>query len=291
MFAKGWFLDSCYDALLSSSPNKPQYDVGDTVRVNVQLEPTEACERAKTGNTLSSPVDGAYVELQLIGPASWTDASSVFNPTGAPNPTLRSTSTCAIVPSNTLTWAGVQNSSAWAEFRVTGKGPIAVQANYLETDERKSPSTKQGGDPTIQQSIFGGLGDYIFFNSDTASGSVATLTLTPAKAYRHIKDAITLKVVALNANGARASNVPVVFAVHADCDYRTTQPQTVVTNAAGEASFQVVADEPGVVTVVAASSLGENGAPVLSKPSTVFFFVEHKHREERERQYYERWAG
>lgn len=214
----------------------------------------------------------------LVGPADWTsgsgDRAPLFAKTPAPgerNP-----------PYGSLTHPDFvgYGLSAWASFTVTGDGPIAVQANAI-TDTAGVP--KQGEIPRSQAA-------YRFFNTGSqcnTGGTVASLKLHPAKAYRHIHDSITLTATALDANGTQVQGATVVFAVHGDCHPRTTQPPRVVTDAAGRATFRVAADKPGAVTVVAAT-LGANGVPVVSESSVVFFFADHHSRDERERRFYER---
>lgn len=221
------------------------------------------------------------VELMIIGPADWTNASGDRAPLfgKAPAPGERNPPYSSLIFPD---FVGYGNT-AWASFTVLDVGLIVVQANAI-TDT-------SGGE--LNGVIARTQGAYILVNTRSecnctdcnTSGSVATLKLRPAKAYRHFHDPITLTAVARDMSGTPVQGATVVFAVHGDCLHRTTQPPSVVTNAAGEAPFKLVADESGAVTVVAAA-LGANGAIIMSEASVIFFYTHHRHREERERRYY-----
>ena len=218
------------------------------------------------------------VELMIIGTAYWSggsgDLAPVYRKTPAPGE--------RVPPPDSLPFPDFvrYGLSAWASFIVQGEGPVVVQANSIYDS-----NGRYGGAIPRDQ------GAYIFFNTGSncnPASSVTTLKLRPAKAYRHTHDSITLTAVARDINGTPVRGATVVFAVHGDCHPRTTQPNSVVTNGAGEAFFKVVADEPGAVTVVAAT-LGASGIPVVSEASVIFFFTHHHHhREEREKRFYAR---
>jgi hypothetical protein len=221
----------------------------------------------------------------IVGTAYWSggsgDLAPVFRKTPAPGE--------RVLPPDSLTFPDFKGYGlfAWASFIVQDDGPIVVQANSIYDS-----NGLDGGVIPREQ------GAYIFFNAGSqcnTGGSdrlarrpvatVATLKLRPAKAYRNFHDSITLTALARDMSGTAVQGATVVFAMHGDCLHRTTQPPSVVTNAAGEAPFKLVADESGAVTVVAAA-LGANGAIIMSEASVIFFYTHHWHREERERRYY-----
>jgi len=113
---------------------------------------------------------------------------------------------------------------------------------------------------------------------------VAKLLLSPAKAYRHCDDTITLSALAVDANSAPVANATVAFAAYGDC-VPTTKQVSAVTDKSGIAIITMLSSEPGAVSVVAAT-VNTQGVPVLSQPAHVFFFNERHHADERERKYF-----
>lgn len=113
---------------------------------------------------------------------------------------------------------------------------------------------------------------------------VVKLLLRPTKAYRHCHDPITLTAQAMDAAGLPVANASVTFATFGDCK---PIADTVVgsTDAAGMVSVTLSSDKPGAVAVVAAAANAQ-GVAVLSDPSNVIFFEEHRYVEDREPEYY-----
>jgi hypothetical protein len=113
---------------------------------------------------------------------------------------------------------------------------------------------------------------------------VAKLLLYPTKAYRHVHDSITLTAKAVDAAGLPVFNASVSFATFGDCK-PTLDSLVRHTDAEGVARVILKSHQPGAVAVVAAA-VNDQGLAVLSQPSHVIFYEEHRYVEEREPAYY-----
>lgn len=260
VFAKG-FYNFCWHVNIAVSPSTTA-PVGSKVNVSItdmQYDCTNCpgptfCEGLR-GNNYILTESGVTVNLGLQGPA-WFDSVS------AP-PEQRQASFF-----KQITQAHTVSGEAWA---LVGVGSDEAQIVFSVDD------------------VFFGSGSSTYEpNTVTITGfatpAVASLLLYPSKAYRHVHDSITLTAKALDASGQPVANAPVSFATFGDCKPTL---DTVVrnTNAAGYASVTLQSNKPGAVAVVAAA-VNDQGVAVLSQPSHVFFYEEHRYVEEREPKYY-----
>jgi hypothetical protein len=102
---------------------------------------------------------------------------------------------------------------------------------------------------------------------------VASIKLSPHKARRHCGDSLTITAVAKDANGATVAGAKVTFLAHGDC-HPANPLATATTGANGVATYTLLADEPGVASVVA-SGVGADGAAVLSNVVHVYYEGHH----------------
>lgn len=188
-----------------------------------------------------------------------------------------------------LTGPGVITSTSPAPTgsRKAATLPSDISSNaitFTDTSGHASFTVKALAVGTIRVAVLSDLfskGNFLT-SIDIIVVAASKLLLLPAKLYRRCLDPATLTVKAVNSVGNPVAGVNVSVAVSGDCNPEYTS--TVLTGADGKASVLIRGFEPGAVAVVAAAQ-GNDGI-IISAPTHVIFFDDHKYLEEREQDYY-----
>jgi len=190
--------------------------------------------------------EGQAIELSLFGEATFPRPRS-------PGPIFK-TNQRSGTPGQLTVYTGFPNvnNQLYVPVTVLGPGPITVAISRIS------------GSPVF-------IPTGVIFNQAEApapppiGSPVAKLQLSPAKSYRHCDDTITLSALAVDVNGAPVANATVTFAAYGDC-VPSNKQISAVTDASGIAIITMWSEEPGAVSVVAAT-VNTQGFPVLSQPA------------------------
>jgi len=279
VFAKAFFPVCCHITLSTNPPSVEEaleVPVGSQVNITISdilydcdafgCGGPDACsddEGNFIGGNFSVPRANLFVELQ--GPAFPVDYSGLSNRRKASVVTQQ-------YPVRTVNGAGwfvAQVADDAQDIIISNRGlyDLDLGLRYLTLEPNTITITGQALPPP-----------------GPSLPPVAKLLLHPTKAYRLCDDPITLTAQALDAASLPVANATVTFAIFGDCK-PTADTDDSTTNAAGMVSVTLRSDTPGAVAVVAAAANAQ-GVAVLSDPSNVIFFDEHRYVEDRESDYY-----
>lgn len=229
-----------------------------------------------------------YVELFIIGDATWTDEGKRRGKSGAkdakaPTKVLQGQVRQIGSPLQTTDGYTDNDGSFTATLTVNGPGPITVLVLTISECIPRFPSAV-----TINYPV----PDNTDCNTTDCNTTlpVAKVALIPKKAHRHVHEHVEFTAIAVDASDNPVVGANITFRVFGDCD-PTTELATAVTGAGGIAHITIAGRKPGDVWVVAAA-VDAAGAPLVSEPAHVHVFPGgYNYPEEPEERYEYHYRG